>query len=215
MIIKRIVGHLSKESKLDSNHKKIFVKHLNTFDFKQSCNYYGDPLNLFNRIINEFETSIFVKQNEVVDYLRKRDGLNFLIGLDTEKQILIGLKIMSCARENSWKSKYFINDVVKNILLIPISVKIGIFKGSIIPSEKYLSLNVDYFKIALLIIDNLEDEDIVYSFDYIIFTIGKNEYFSVFDEKELNAISEDLPKFKSTTSIKLAELLECCKNFLI
>ena len=172
-------------------------------------------MNLFNRIINEFETSIFVKQNEVVDYLRKRDGLNFLIGLDTEKQILIGLKIMSCARENSWKSKYFINDVVKNILLIPISVKIGIFKGSIIPSEKYLSLNVDYFKIALLIIDNLEDEDIVYSFDYIIFTIGKNEYFSVFDEKELNAISEDLPKFKSTTSIKLAELLECCKNFLI
>jgi|694.fasta_scaffold148232_2 hypothetical protein len=215
IIIKRIVGHLSKESKLDSNHKKLFVKHLNTCDFKQAYNYYGDPVSLFNRIIAEFETGIFIKQNEVVDYLRKRDGLNFLIGLDIEKQILIGLKIMSCARENSWKSKYFINDVVKNILQIPVSVKIGIFKGSIIPSEKYLSLNVDYFKIALQIIDNLEDEDIIYSFDYIIIKIGKNEYFSVFDEKELNAISEDLPKLKSITSMKLSELLECCKNYLI
>ena len=213
-VIKRIIGHLSKDSKLDSIHKKLFVKHLNTIDFKLAYSFYGDPINLFNRLLSEFETGLFVKQNEVVEFLRKREGLTFLAGLDIEKQILVGVKLMSCARENTWKAISFIKDIANKTLVMPIGVRVGLLKGAILPSEKYLSLNADYFKKAVLIINDSEIDEIKYSFEYIIATINTNKYFSVIDETELSAINQELSNLNTTTINNLNQLTNCLKEYL-
>lgn len=209
IIIRRIIGLLSKENKLDTSHQKVFIKYLNSIDFILAYNYYGDAKSLYNRVIIEFESGKFVKQNEVVEYLRKKEGVNFICSIDIEKQINIGLKIMISARENSWKSQYFINDLINANIKTTLGVYAGIFKGSLIPSDSYFSINIEYFKKGLNIINTLDDDDIVYIFDYILMIIEDFDAFSVFNKNDIDKISVDEFSIKSLTYTKLVQLIDC------
>lgn len=209
VVIRRIIGHVFKENKLDLSHQNLFVKYLNSIEFRLAYNYYGNTKSLYSRILMEFDSGKFVKQNEVVEYLRKREGVSFVNGIDIEKQIVIGVKIMVSARENSWKSQYFLNDLINSQTRTTLGVCCGILKGSIILNDSYFSLNIEYFKKALSIINLLDDDDIIYVFDYIIQVIDNYEAFSVFDKDEINKIDKDNPNIKSITYSKLVQLMDC------
>jgi len=205
IMIRQIIGLLWKNDKLEGIYKKKFILKLNTVDFSSSYRFYHDKISLYNRIISEFNSNKYLKQNSVVEFLRDAEGQSYLSSIDQSKQITIGMKIAQSASSKSWTAKSYLSSLEESKETTTNVIK-GILVGSLMPSEKSISINKELLFSSLKIINRLIDNDSNDVFNYVIQYLNELDQSIKFYESEKSHLEFASHPFNKTLSENLEKL---------
>lgn len=211
--VRQIIGLLLTNIELEEKYKDKFLDKLNTLEFKRACNYYGNNGLLYERILKEFDTNIYTRQNSIIDFFREEQGSKLLEELDLERQITMGWHIVLSNIRGSYTAQHYLNDLSKTAN-IPFGIKIGLLYGSIITSKNYIYIKKDNFNKILKIIDKLKEDEIVKAFDYTINVIKADKEFNTVPKDQIDFM-ENEKDFKPTTIGKVNELKQELKKYCL
>ena len=115
-----------------------YYKKLDNINFNSAVNFYGLPKKKFERIKTELESFQYDQQNVVIDFIRKPETIDFIKGLDSDKQFYLGRLIKSSASNGHWKSQTLSSNLVNNSIGMTDIVRAGSSFGSFVSlSDKY------------------------------------------------------------------------------
>lgn len=154
-ILQTITSKLIRDEVLESNYLSRFYKKLNDQKFEYAINYYGDNKVAFKRIKEILETNNYESQNPVIDFLERETSVSMINGLDIDKQFLLGRLIISAYLNNNWKSRYLINNLLKDNLKYSDFVKAGVSLGYVLSISNFFRIDYSNFKISLDIVNSL------------------------------------------------------------
>lgn len=188
--------------------KNILISRLDEFSFDEALSYYPYDEDLYQRIIKEFSSRRYLRENRVVDFLRIEEGQKFIERLEKEQQIILGFNIVISARGSGWTAKSYLNELRLETKQTNNYIKTGILLGSIFSSANYMWINSDTLKSTIQLINKLDDHYIIEAFDTVKEHIEKINSTAKYNLDEIDKLLAQLIELKHATSAKLFEVRE-------
>lgn len=219
--LKSITAKLVEFKVLEESFVNRYYKKLDNIGFNSSINFYGLPKKKFERIKNELESYQYDQQNVVIDYLRKPDAIDFIKGLDVEKQFYLGRLIKSSALNGHWKSQTLSSNLVDNSIGMTDEVRAGSAYGSFVSlSDKY-HFDEKHIINSLKILNQLSEilQNKVYDLANKLFDENPPDDWDImiFNEAQFSTLVKNvidgIPDWNPNNKVRFESFTEKIKNY--
>jgi hypothetical protein len=129
-IMKAIVSSMIKKTPaFEAEYKTRYYKKLKQLSFDSAITGYGNPNGAYQRIIDDLKTYRYNTQNPVIDYLKSKEAIELVKGLDFDKQRVLGQILYTASNAGHWKTRDFISSIKSGSYDYSDHVKSGIVMG--------------------------------------------------------------------------------------
>lgn len=139
---------------LEEPFRQRYFTYLESIRFTYAIHFYADTAAMLGRILRDFSTFNYDKQNAVIEFLKSESGKNYLAGLQEADQSAIGNHLMFAVRNNNWSGADYLNSLTAKNDLPKAFVK-GILDATILNRNNDFYVDLERFRIALKMLENL------------------------------------------------------------
>lgn len=210
--IKYIFFHLVNKGQFDEIFKAKYFTMLDAISFSYAISFYGDSKKSYERLVEELDSGNFDKQNAVIHFLKEEKGKVFVTQLETHQLLNLGSSLLYCAKNGCWLG----DEYIKSLALHGTEQNIasGILTSTIFNRSNGFLINLEYFKIAINIIEKLPavvGEKMIKDLEELINTTV-DSYHHISDEN-LDFAKKEISNTKSPLSNLSDGILDSLKKF--
>lgn len=156
--IKNIFWNLIRNGVLEENFRTRYFDFLENISFNYAINFYADPSRMLGRILRQFDTHNYDKQNPVIEYLKSTNGKTFYNGLSEADQAALGRRITYAVRNNNWIGIDYFNSL-PNQTDLPKGLIAGLVEGTLFDRNNKFYIALDKFYTTLKVLAKLDTAD--------------------------------------------------------